>query len=176
MYLRKRKLNRTQLRPAVTDKIIYEDDVLKRRMFHVSKKYFFNKLKKYYTNVSRASYNQYWKKYKTMVFCRLEQRLDTCIYRVKWASTLSYSRQLINHGHICINGRIATSSAMVVQTGDLIQVVPHAHTQVVNHIQKQLHTVTIPKYYEVNFRLLAAILLYVPVFKEIPYATIKQIY
>ena len=35
----------------------------------------------------------------------LERRLDAIIYRAKFATTIFSSRQLINHGHVKVNGK-----------------------------------------------------------------------
>ena len=35
----------------------------------------------------------------------LERRLDTVIYRAKFATTVFAARQLINHGHLKVNGK-----------------------------------------------------------------------
>ena len=35
----------------------------------------------------------------------LERRLDTVVYRAKFAPTVFASRQLVNHGHVKVNGR-----------------------------------------------------------------------
>ncbi len=35
----------------------------------------------------------------------LERRLDAVIYRAKFATTIFSARQLINHGHVRVNGK-----------------------------------------------------------------------
>ena len=35
----------------------------------------------------------------------LERRLDAVIYRAKFATTIFSARQLINHGHVKVNGK-----------------------------------------------------------------------
>ena len=35
----------------------------------------------------------------------LEKRLDAIIYRAKFATTIFSARQLINHGHVKVNGK-----------------------------------------------------------------------
>src|SRR3546814_1071869 len=34
----------------------------------------------------------------------LEQRMDMIVYRAKWAPTIFAARQLVNHGHVRVNG------------------------------------------------------------------------
>lgn len=43
-----------------------------------------------------------------MLLQNLEARLDTVLYRSNWAPTIPAARQMINHGHIFVNGRRVT--------------------------------------------------------------------
>lgn len=48
----------------------------------------------------------------------LESRLDTIIYRLKWAPTVFSARQIVNHGHIEVNGRRVNIRSYKVKVGD----------------------------------------------------------
>ena len=50
----------------------------------------------------------------------LERRLDAVIYRMKLAITPFASRQLINHGHVNVNGRRLNIPSYVVKDGDVM--------------------------------------------------------
>src|SRR6266852_6042999 len=50
----------------------------------------------------------------------LERRLDNIVHRLGWASSRAAARQLVNHGHILLNGRVATIASMLVKAGDLV--------------------------------------------------------
>ena len=52
----------------------------------------------------------------------LESRLDTVIYRAKFANTVFSARQLINHGHIKVNGRKVNIPSYSVRAEDSIEV------------------------------------------------------
>ena len=52
----------------------------------------------------------------------LEQRLDNVVYRLGLASTRRQSRQLVNHGHITVNGKRVDIPSFQVQVGDVIGV------------------------------------------------------
>ena len=52
----------------------------------------------------------------------LESRLDTVIYRAKFAPTVFAARQMINHGHIKVNKKRVNISSYVVKDTDLIEV------------------------------------------------------
>ena len=42
----------------------------------------------------------------------LESRLDTIIYRAKFAPTVFSARQIINHGHVTVNKKVLTYQAI----------------------------------------------------------------
>ena len=56
----------------------------------------------------------------------LELRLDNVIYRSGWAATRPQARQMVNHGHIDVNGRRVTIPSYRVRTGDTVEVRPKA--------------------------------------------------
>ncbi len=45
----------------------------------------------------------------------LERRLDAVIYRAKFATTVFSSRQLINHGHVKVNGKKVNIGSYIVK-------------------------------------------------------------
>lgn len=52
----------------------------------------------------------------------LETRLDSLIFRAGFGCTLMQSRQLVNHGHLKVNGRRVDIASYQVKTGDVITV------------------------------------------------------
>lgn len=52
---------------------------------------------------------------------RLERRLDNAVFRAGFAQSRDQARQLVNHGHILVNGRKATIPSREVKTGDEIR-------------------------------------------------------
>ena len=52
----------------------------------------------------------------------LETRLDTLAFRAGFGCTLMQARQLVNHGHLTINGRRVDIASCRVKTGDVIGV------------------------------------------------------
>lgn len=52
----------------------------------------------------------------------LERRLDNVVYRLGLASSRAASRQLVNHGHICVNGKSVNIPSYLVKVGDVISV------------------------------------------------------
>ena len=50
----------------------------------------------------------------------LESRLDNLVYRMGFASTRRAARQLVNHGHITVNGKKVDIPSYRVKPGDVI--------------------------------------------------------
>ena len=54
------------------------------------------------------------------LFILLESRLDNIVYRIGFANTRRGSRQLVNHGHITVNGKKVDIPSYRVKPGDVI--------------------------------------------------------
>lgn len=52
----------------------------------------------------------------------LESRLDNIVYRVGFATTRRGARQLVNHGHITVNGKKVDIPSYRVKPGDVIAI------------------------------------------------------
>lgn len=52
---------------------------------------------------------------------RLEMRLDNIVYRLGFGSTLRQARQMVNHGHILVNGKKVDIPSYEVSVGDKIE-------------------------------------------------------
>ena len=52
----------------------------------------------------------------------LESRLDNLVYRMGLSSTRRGARQVVNHGHILVNGKKVNISSYIVKPGDVISV------------------------------------------------------
>lgn len=52
----------------------------------------------------------------------LESRLDNLAYRVGFASTRRGARQLVNHGHVTVNGKKVNIPSYRVKPGDVISI------------------------------------------------------
>jgi len=51
----------------------------------------------------------------------LERRLDNVVHRMGFATSRSQARQLVNHGHVHVNGRTVDIPSFEVRAGDVIQ-------------------------------------------------------
>ena len=52
----------------------------------------------------------------------LETRLDNVVYRMGFADSRAQARQLVQHGHVDLNGRRTKASSALVRPGDVISV------------------------------------------------------
>ena len=52
----------------------------------------------------------------------LESRLDNCIWRSGLAPTHSAARQMVSHGHICVNGKKTKVPSFNVSAGDIVSI------------------------------------------------------
>lgn len=52
----------------------------------------------------------------------LERRLDNVVYRMGIGDSRAESRQIVNHGHITVNGKSANIPSLIVKTGDIIAI------------------------------------------------------
>jgi small subunit ribosomal protein S4 len=56
----------------------------------------------------------------------LERRLDNVVYRAGFADSRAQARQLVNHGHITMNGRKVDVPSAIVSEGDVVSIRPES--------------------------------------------------
>jgi small subunit ribosomal protein S4 len=56
------------------------------------------------------------------LFILLESRLDNIVYRIGFANTRRGARQLVNHGHITVNGKKVDIPSYRVKPGDIVSI------------------------------------------------------
>lgn len=81
----------------------------------------------------------------------LEMRLDNTIFRLGMASTIPAARQLVNHGHICINGSRVSIPSFQCKPGDVITVKENSKSQAL--VEKSLASpalINIPTHLELD--------------------------
>ena len=54
----------------------------------------------------------------------LELRLDNFVYRMGWGATRPQARQLVNHGHVDVNGKRVTIPSYRLRKGDAVSLRP----------------------------------------------------
>lgn len=77
----------------------------------------------------------------------LESRLDNLVYRLGMARTRRAARQIVNHGHICVNGKKVDIPSYRVMPGDTISVKENSlnHPAILASLEEK---VAIPAYLE----------------------------
>lgn len=56
----------------------------------------------------------------------LEARLDNTVFRLGFARTRRQARQLVNHGHIMVNGAVLDIPSAMLRSGDIISIRPRS--------------------------------------------------
>lgn len=59
----------------------------------------------------------------TALLKALECRLDNLVYRIGFGNSIRQSRQIVNHGHILVNGKRVDIPSYGVQAGDVISLI-----------------------------------------------------
>jgi small subunit ribosomal protein S4 len=104
----------------------------------------------------------------------LERRLDTVAYRAKFATTVFSARQLINHGHIKINGKKVNIPSYLVKAEDTIEIRDKSKdiVTIVGALMNKEREV--PDYIQVDEKNKKATLTRIPKFSEVPYPVIME--
>jgi len=86
------------------------------------------KLKGYYGNITERQFRNVYEEANRRrgdtgenLIELLERRLDAVVYRMKFAPTVFASRQLVNHGHVRVNGKRVNISSYMVRDNDTIE-------------------------------------------------------
>jgi small subunit ribosomal protein S4 len=58
----------------------------------------------------------------TELLVLLERRLDNVVYRLGLGSSRRQARQIVNHGHVLVNGKRVSIPSYTVSTGDVVEV------------------------------------------------------
>ena len=74
------------------------------------------------------------------LFKLLESRLDNLVYRLGFSTTRRGARQLVNHGHITVNGKKVDIPSYTCKPGDVIAVKDNAKDMVI--IKSSLEALT----------------------------------
>lgn len=91
------------------------------------------------------------------LFRLLETRLDNVVYRLGFAPTRRAARQMVNHGHILLNGRKMTIPSHKVQKGDVISVKENSKSKGLFALKTDaIEGHMAPKWFTVNSKKLTA--------------------
>ena len=104
----------------------------------------------------------------------LERRLDTIVYRAKFAITVFAARQLINHGHIQVNGKKVNISSYSVRPEDTIEIKNKSKEMSVIAGALITKEREVPDYIQTDEKNKKAKLIRVPKFSDVPFPTIME--
>ena len=99
----------------------------------------------------------------------LERRLDAIVYRMKFVPTIFAARQLVNHGHVKVNGKRVNIPSYTVKDGDEISI--KEQSKQINLIQEAIVSQEreIPEYLDVDTKDLKGRFLRAPLMHDVPY-------
>ena len=81
----------------------------------------------------------------------LERRLDNVVYRLGFANTRREARQMVNHGHITVNGKRVDIPSYQVSPGEVISIREKSRgSEHVEQILEKNAATMIPKWLELN--------------------------
>ncbi len=134
------------------------------------------KLKGYYGNITEKQFQKIYaeadrRKGNTSenLIALLESRLDAVIYRAKFAPTPFSSRQIVNHGHVQVNGKRVNIASYRVKPGDTVEIRERSRNMALILEAQQSAEREVPDYIEVDVKHLSAKFVRAPELAEVPY-------
>ena len=139
------------------------------------------KLKSYYGNMNERQFRNMYQKATMLkgdtsenLIGLLERRLDAVIYRAKFATTIFSARQLINHGHVKVNGKKVNIASYLVKEEDSIEIRDKSKQLAIIDIALASKEREIPEYIQMDEKNKKLKFVRVPKFEEVPYPVIME--
>ena len=139
------------------------------------------KLKCYYGNMNERQFRNMYKKAimkkgdtAENLIGLLERRLDAVIYRSKLSNTIFSSRQLINHGHVRVNGKKVNISSYQVKEDDSIEIRDKSKQLALIDIALANKEREVPEYLQLDEKNKKVKFVRIPKFEEVPYPVIME--
>ena len=104
----------------------------------------------------------------------LERRLDAVIYRAKFATTIFSARQLINHGHVKVNGKKVNISSYSVREEDTIEIRDKSKQLAIIDIALANKERETPEYIQLDVKNRKFKFVRIPKFEEVPYPIVME--
>lgn len=139
------------------------------------------KLKGYYGNMNERQFRRVYQTAARMkgntsqnIIGLLERRLDAVVYRMKFAPTVFAARQIINHRHILVNGKVVNIASYLVREGDVIEVRDSFKDNVTVVTSTQSADRDLPAYVDVDLKSLKGTFVNVPKLDDVPYPVVME--
>lgn len=134
------------------------------------------KLKGYYGNITEGQFRKIYEKAfskkgdtsENMIEI-LERRLDAVVYRMKIIPTVFAARQVVNHGHVRVNGKKVNIPSYQVQNGDEISLADSMKNNVIVLTAIESSERDIPDYIQFDKKQLNGKFLRAPKLSDVPY-------
>ena len=104
----------------------------------------------------------------------LESRLDNVVFRLGLANTRREARQIVNHGHVTVNGKKVNIPSYMVKVGDVIEVREKSKQLPIVIAAVESSTREVPGYLEVDGKKLTAKYTFTPKLDDIPYGCVME--
>ena len=134
------------------------------------------KLKGYYANIGEKQFKNIYHEASRQkgdtsehLIGLLESRLDALCYRAKFVPTMYAARQLVNHGHVKVNGRRVTVPSYRCKVGDLLELKEASREIPMVLDASQSAERDTPDYVQVDHNKQMAQFVRVPAFADVPY-------
>ena len=139
------------------------------------------KMKFYYGNMNERQFRNFYrkaikKKGDTVenLIGLLEKRLDIIVYRAKFALTVFSSRQLINHGHIKVNGKKVNIPGYQLKEEDTIELKEKSKQLMSVEVSLASKERDVPDYLQVDDKEKKIKFIRIPKFTEVPYPVVME--
>ena len=128
-------------------------------------KYMYGVLERQFRNTYNKATRMAGQKGENLIIL-LESRLDNIVYRLGIAPTRAAARQLVNHGHITLNGTVCSIPSTQVKAGETVAV--RERSKSLEVIQASIASATKYSWLEFDPQTLSGKYLNTPVRAEIP--------
>ena len=135
------------------------------------------KLKGYYGNLTEKQFRRTYDEAARLkgntsekLIGLLESRLDAVVYRAKFVPTPFAARQLVNHGHVKVNGRRVNIASYRVKPGDVVSIREKSRNMALILEAVGSGERDTPDYIQTDGKALTATFVRAPELAEVPYA------
>ena len=134
------------------------------------------KLKGYYGNITERQFRRIYTEANRRrgdtgerLIELLERRLDAVIYRMKFAPTVFAARQLVNHGHVRVNGKKVNIASYMVKDNDAVEV--KSKSREIGIILEAIASAErqVPDYLQVDHKAMKGTFVRGPKLSDVPY-------
>ena len=139
------------------------------------------KLKSYYGNINERQFRNLYKKAimkkgdsAENLIGLLERRLDAVVYRSKFSTTIFGARQLINHGHVKVNGKKVNISSYQLKEEETIEIRDKSKKLALLDIALANKEREVPEYLQVDENNKKIKFVRIPKFDEVPYPVVME--